>query len=108
VPAQRVSVPAATDNQIHAGNAHNIKAKRVVGAASNPTTPQADDILKRKGIHVLPDILVNAGGVTVSYYEWVQNQANEQWDIDVIEAHGQDAYRDGYRVQSLAGLRGRG
>ena len=79
-----ILIPAATGNQIHAGNANNIKARLVVEAANNPTTPQADDILKRKGINVLPDILVNAGGVTVSYYEWVQNQANEQWDIDVI------------------------
>jgi glutamate dehydrogenase/leucine dehydrogenase len=79
-----ILIPAALGNQIHAGNANNIKAKLIVEAANNPTTPQADDILKHKGIHVLPDILVNAGGVTVSYYEWVQNQANEQWDIDVI------------------------
>jgi glutamate dehydrogenase (NAD(P)+) len=79
-----ILIPAATGNQIHAGNANNIKARLVVEAANNPTTPAADDILKGKGIHVLPDILVNAGGVTVSYYEWVQNQANEQWSIDVI------------------------
>ena len=79
-----ILVPAALGNQIHGGNANNIKARLIVEAANNPTTPQADDILYKKGIHVLPDILVNAGGVTVSYYEWVQNHANEQWDLDEI------------------------
>ena len=79
-----ILMPAALGNQIHGGNAHKIKAKLVVEAANNPTTPLADDILFEKEIHVLPDILVNAGGVTVSYYEWVQNQANEQWDPEVI------------------------
>ncbi|WP_455220750.1 Glu/Leu/Phe/Val family dehydrogenase [Kaarinaea lacus] len=79
-----ILMPAALGSQIHGGNANNVKAKLVVEAANNPTTPQADDILYQKGIHVLPDILVNAGGVTVSYYEWVQNQANEQWDLQEI------------------------
>lgn len=79
-----ILMPAALGNQIHGGNASNVKARLVVEAANNPTTPKADDILYQKGIHVLPDILVNAGGVTVSYYEWVQNQANEQWDLDEI------------------------
>ncbi|MCP4187460.1 MAG: Glu/Leu/Phe/Val dehydrogenase [Gammaproteobacteria bacterium] len=77
-----ILLPAALGNQIHAGNASNIKASLVVEGANNPTTPMADRILQRRGIHVLPDILVNAGGVTVSYYEWVQNQINEQWDYD--------------------------
>jgi len=77
-----ILLPAAIGNQIHAGNAANIKARLVVEGANNPTTPQADQILQGRGIHVLPDILVNAGGVTVSYYEWVQNQINEQWDYD--------------------------
>jgi glutamate dehydrogenase/leucine dehydrogenase len=79
-----ILLPAALSCQIHAGNAHNIKARLVVEGANNPTTPQADLVLRDKGIHVLPDILANAGGVTVSYYEWVQNQANEQWDAGHI------------------------
>jgi len=79
-----ILVPAALGNQIHGGNANNVKARLIVEAANNPTTPQADDILYKKGIHILPDILVNAGGVTVSYYEWVQNHANEQWDLEEI------------------------
>ena len=77
-----ILLPAALGNQIHAGNAANIRARLVVEGANNPTTPRADQILQARGIHVLPDILVNAGGVTVSYYEWVQNQINEQWDYD--------------------------
>jgi len=79
-----ILLPAATGYQIHAGNAHNIKARLVVEGANNPTTPQADLVLRDKGIYVLPDILANAGGVTVSYYEWVQNQVNEQWDAGHI------------------------
>jgi glutamate dehydrogenase (NAD(P)+) len=79
-----ILVPAALGNQITASNAHNIKARLVVEGANNPTTPQADLILGQRGIHVLPDILANAGGVTVSYYEWVQNQVNEQWTPDQI------------------------
>jgi len=77
-----ILLPAALGNQIHAGNAANVKARLVVEGANNPTTPRADRILQERGIYVLPDILVNAGGVTVSYYEWVQNQINEQWDYD--------------------------
>ena len=77
-----ILLPAALGNQIHAGNASRIRAGLVVEGANNPTTPRADRILQARGIHVLPDILVNAGGVTVSYYEWVQNLVNEQWDYD--------------------------
>jgi len=79
-----VMMPAALSNQIHSGNANNVKARLIVEGANNPTTPAADATLAKKGIYVLPDILANAGGVTVSYYEWVQNQANEQWDPDRI------------------------
>jgi len=79
-----ILIPAATALQINRDNAKNIKAKLVVEAANNPTTPAADEILQQRGIYVIPDILANAGGVTVSYYEWVQNSANEQWDLELV------------------------
>ena len=81
-----ILIPAALSNQIHAENASKIKAKLVVEAANSPTTPKADAILSERGIYLLPDIMANAGGVTVSYFEWVQNQANQQWDIDEVNA----------------------
>ena len=79
-----ILIPSATAMQIHQHNAGNIKAKLIVEAANNPTTPAADEILQKRGIYVIPDILANAGGVTVSYYEWVQNSANEQWDLELV------------------------
>ncbi len=75
-----ILIPAALENQIRADNAAGIQARLVAEAANGPTTPMADQILFERNIPVLPDILANAGGVTVSYYEWVQNNENEQWD----------------------------
>ena len=71
--------PAALENQITLENASRIKAKIVVEAANGPTTPGADEVLARKGIFFLPDILANAGGVTVSYFEWVQDLQSFFW-----------------------------
>ncbi|MDH5767248.1 MAG: Glu/Leu/Phe/Val dehydrogenase [Gammaproteobacteria bacterium] len=79
-----ILIPAALGNQIHAGNARNIKTKLIVEAGNSPVTPKADEILCERGIYLLPDIIVNAGGVTVSYFEWVQNQVNQQWDIEEV------------------------
>jgi len=79
-----ILVPAALGNQIRRDNARQIKAKLVVEAANAPTTPAGDDILRQCGVVVLPDILVNAGGVTVSYFEWVQNIENQEWALDDI------------------------
>jgi len=76
-----ILVPAALGNQIRRDNAHLVKAKLVVEAANAPTTPSGDDILHERGVTVLPDVLVNAGGVTVSYFEWVQNIQNEEWEL---------------------------
>jgi len=79
-----IVIPAAISNQIHAGNAELVKAKIVVEAGNAPVTPDASEILTRNGIYVLPDILVNAGGVMASYFEWVQNFENEHWALEEI------------------------
>jgi glutamate dehydrogenase (NAD(P)+) len=79
-----ILIPAALENVIRGDNAHRIKARVIAEAANGPTTPEADAILYERGIPVLPDILANAGGVTVSYYEWVQNNYYEQWDEDTV------------------------
>ncbi|HEX9645204.1 MAG TPA: Glu/Leu/Phe/Val dehydrogenase [Acidimicrobiia bacterium] len=81
-----VVVPAAMETQITTANAARIHGKVVIEAANGPTTPEADDILAERGIAVVPDILSAAGGVVVSYFEWVQNLANEQWsEAEVLE-----------------------
>ncbi|NHV98965.1 MAG: Glu/Leu/Phe/Val dehydrogenase [Thaumarchaeota archaeon] len=79
-----ILIPAALENQITGKNASRIKAKLVLELANGPTTPEADDILHSKGIFVVPDFLANAGGVTVSYFEWVQNLSRYYWDYEEV------------------------
>jgi len=79
-----VLIPAALENQIHKDNASKIKAKVVVEGANGPTTPEADEILDKKGIHVIPDILANAGGVVVSHLEWVQAMSGLYWEEEQV------------------------
>jgi glutamate dehydrogenase/leucine dehydrogenase len=79
-----ILVPAALENQIRADNVADVKAKLIVEGANGPITPAADRALVERGIPVLPDILANAGGVTVSYFEWVQNNQNEQWELERV------------------------
>jgi glutamate dehydrogenase/leucine dehydrogenase len=81
-----VLVPAALENQITIDNAERIKARIVAEAANGPTTPDADVILARKGVFMIPDILCNAGGVTVSYFEWVQDFNRDQWSEEVVNS----------------------
>jgi glutamate dehydrogenase (NAD(P)+) len=75
-----VFIPAALGGTIHAGNADTMKAKMVIEGANSPTTPGADEILEDKGVFVIPDVLANAGGVVVSYFEWVQNLQHFSWE----------------------------
>ena len=84
-----ILIPAAMENQITLDNANRVKAPLVAEAANGPTTPGADVILSDRGVIVLPDILANAGGVVVSYFEWVQNLQNEEWE----EQHVDDSLR---------------
>ncbi len=79
-------IPAALEDQITGDNAARVKAAVIVEVANGPTTADADDILNSKGILVIPDILANAGGVTVSYFEWVQNRAGDYWTVDKVES----------------------
>jgi glutamate dehydrogenase (NAD(P)+) len=74
-----VLIPAALEGVLHGGNAGKVRAKLIVEAANHPLTPEADDALERRGVPVVPDILANAGGVVVSYFEWVQNLQQLSW-----------------------------
>jgi glutamate dehydrogenase (NADP+) len=76
-----VLIPAALENQINEANVNTIKAKYIFEVANGPVTSAADKVLEARGIYVFPDILVNAGGVTVSYFEWVQNRSGLYWTL---------------------------
>jgi len=77
-------IPAALDNVITAENVSQIKAKTILELANNPTTPEAEESLTKNGVDILPDVLVNAGGVAVSYFEWVQNRQQWYWTEEVV------------------------
>lgn len=79
-----VLIPAALDNQLTASNAASVKAKIILELANGPTTPEADKIFYEKGVTLVPDVLANAGGVTVSYFEWVQNRSGDKWTEAVV------------------------
>jgi glutamate dehydrogenase (NAD(P)+) len=80
-----ILVPAAFESQIDGHNAGDIDVKVVAEAANGPTSPEADAILRKKGIDMIPDILCNSGGVIVSYFEWVQNKNSEQWELEEVD-----------------------
>jgi glutamate dehydrogenase (NAD(P)+) len=81
-----IFVPAALENQIGVGEANALRVRLVAEGANGPTHPAAEQILGERGITVLPDVLANSGGVTVSYFEWVQNRNSEKWDLEQVDA----------------------
>lgn len=85
-----VLIPAALENQIDRDNADDVKAKYIFEVANGPINSDADEILTSKGVYVFPDILVNAGGVTVSYFEWVQNRSGWYWTLDEVNQRLQE------------------
>jgi len=97
-----VLIPAALGDVLTKDNAHDVQAKFVVEAANAPTTPEADEIFHKRGILVVPDVLANAGGVTVSYFEWAQNIQQFRWEIDRVRkelaSHMRKAYQSVTRV----------
>src|SRR5690625_3326653 len=96
-----ILVPAALENQINKRNDDQIDTKIIVEGANGPTTPEADDILSNKGVFIVPDVLANAGGVTVSYFEWVQNQSHFHWDEATIYERLDNKMCDAYQQISL-------
>lgn len=92
-----ILIPAAMDNQLTSENAANVKAKIVLELANGPTTPEADKVFFDKGIILVPDVLANAGGVTVSYFEWVQNRSGDKWSealvLEKLRAIMSESYR---------------
>jgi len=93
-----ILLPAALENQITVGNADSIRARLIVEGANGPTSPQAEDILLDKGIVILPDVIANAGGVTVSYFEWVQNLSSFFWKESEINARLDQALSDAFKA----------
>jgi glutamate dehydrogenase (NAD(P)+) len=91
-----VLIPAATENVITSRNAENIKAKVIIEGANGPTTAVADEILAEKHVFVMPDILANAGGVTASYFEWVQDRQGYFWKEDVVNERMESILRDSF------------
>jgi glutamate dehydrogenase (NAD(P)+) len=98
-----VLIPAALGYALNRSNANTVRARLVIEGANGPTHPEADEILEKRGVLVVPDILANAGGVTVSYYEWVQNLQHLTWEEDRVNAELEKTMKEAYdRVAQLA------
>ena len=95
-----VFIPAALGGMIHKGNADRLRCRMIVEGANSPTTPAADDILEDKDVLVVPDVMANAGGVVVSYFEWVQNLQHLRWDEDEVNQRLERIMRRAYKEVS--------
>ncbi|MDC0708044.1 Glu/Leu/Phe/Val dehydrogenase [Stigmatella sp. ncwal1] len=93
-----ILLPAALGGEITAGVAERLKVKLVAEGANGPTTPEADRVLLKRGIDLIPDIIANAGGVTVSYYEWIQNKRMERWSEAEVDQRLERAMKRNYRI----------
>ncbi|XP_068649704.1 glutamate dehydrogenase 1, mitochondrial-like [Aristolochia californica] len=93
-----VLIPAALGGVIHRENANDIRAKFIIEAANHPTDPEADEILTKKGVKILPDIYANSGGVTVSYFEWVQNIQGFMWDEEKVNSELKSYMTKGFKA----------
>jgi glutamate dehydrogenase (NAD(P)+) len=102
-----ILAPSALENQITSENAERVKAKIIAEAANGPTTPMADEVLFKRGATVIPDILANAGGVTVSYFEWVQDFSSYFWDVDEVDKRLERAMIKAYRAVAEAAKNGK-
>jgi len=91
-----IFVPAALENQIGVAEAEALQVQLIAEGANGPCSPEGEEVLKRRGIEILPDVLCNAGGVTVSYYEWVQNRRSEQWTLQEVDQRLELAMHDAY------------
>jgi len=104
-----ILIPAALENQITALEAPNVKAKLIAEGANGPISPEAEEILLQKNISILPDILANSGGVTVSYFEWTQNLRCEKWDVKKVnsklESLMKQAYQKTVNIQKTEGIK---
>src|SRR5262249_45886395 len=91
-----VCVPAALGNEIDEAIAERLKVKLVAEGANGPTTPGADRVLEKRGIDLIPDIIANSGGVTVSYYEWIQNKRMEHWSEGEVNTRLERGIKSNY------------
>jgi glutamate dehydrogenase/leucine dehydrogenase len=92
-----VFIPAALGGMIHKQNADSLRCKIILEGANSPTTPAADEILTDKGVYIAPDVLCNAGGVIVSYFEWVQNLQHFRWEEEEVNQRLEKIIKRGYR-----------
>jgi len=102
-----VLIPSALGNQLHAGNAERIRAGIILELANNVTTPEADHVLNEKGVTIVPDVLANAGGVTVSYFEWIQNRTGERWKPERVQTELSEVMTEAFNNvwrESVSGL----